>query len=30
VNDTEIVIQETVQDSAGDWSERMSSLQLIE
>lgn len=30
VGDTEIVIQETVQDSAGDWSERMSSLQLIE
>lgn len=30
VNDTEIVIQETVQDSAGDWSERVSSLQLIE
>lgn len=30
VSDTEIVIQETVQDSAGDWSERMSSLQLIE
>lgn len=30
VSDTEVVIQETVQDSAGDWSERMSSLQLIE
>ena len=30
VNETEIVIQETVQDSAGDWSERMSTLQLIE
>lgn len=30
VTDTEVVIQETVQDSAGDWSERMSSLQLIE
>jgi len=30
VNETEIVIQETVQDSAGDWSERTSTLQLIE
>lgn len=30
VNETEVVIQETVQDSAGDWSERMSTLQLIE
>jgi type IV pilus assembly protein PilP len=30
VSDTEILIQETVQDSAGDWSERVSSLQLIE
>jgi type IV pilus assembly protein PilP len=30
VSETEIVIQETVQDSTGDWSERMSSLQLIE
>jgi len=30
VSDTEIKIKEAVQDSAGDWSERMSSLQLIE
>lgn len=30
VSETETVIRETVQDSAGDWSERMSSLQLIE
>jgi type IV pilus assembly protein PilP len=30
VTDTEIKIKETIQDSAGDWSERMSSLQLIE
>ncbi len=30
VNDTEARIKEMVQDSAGDWSERMSSLQLIE
>lgn len=30
INETETVIQETVQDSAGDWTERMSSLQLIE
>lgn len=30
ISETEIVIQETVQDSTGDWSERMSSLQLIE
>lgn len=30
VTDTETRIKEMVQDSAGDWSERMSSLQLIE
>jgi len=30
VADTEVRIKEMVQDSAGDWSERMSSLQLIE
>lgn len=30
VNETEVVIKEMVQDSVGDWSERMSSLQLVE
>ncbi|MBI5658940.1 MAG: pilus assembly protein PilP [Nitrosomonadales bacterium] len=30
ISDTEVTIKETIQDSAGDWSERMSSLQLIE
>ena len=30
VTDTEISIKEVVQDSAGDWSERTSSLQLVE
>src|SRR5450756_2552480 len=30
VTDTEVKIKEMVQDSAGDWTERMSSLQLIE
>lgn len=30
VADTEIKIKEMVQDSAGDWSERESSLQLVE
>ena len=30
VTDTEVKIKELVQDSAGDWTERMSSLQLIE
>ncbi len=30
VKDTEVIIKEMVQDSAGDWSERMSSLQLLE
>ncbi|MDO8349763.1 MAG: pilus assembly protein PilP [Gallionella sp.] len=30
LTDTEIVIKEVVQDSAGDWSERISSLQLVD
>ena len=30
VNETEIIIKEVVQDSAGDWSDRESSLQLLE
>jgi type IV pilus assembly protein PilP len=30
VTDTEVKIKEMVQDSSGDWTERMSSLQLIE
>lgn len=30
VNETEVIIKEMVQDSSGDWSERMSSLQLLE
>ena len=30
VNETEILIKEMVQDSAGAWTERMSSLQLLE
>jgi type IV pilus assembly protein PilP len=30
VTDTGIIIKEMVQDSAGDWSERVSSLQLLE
>jgi len=30
ISDTEIKIKEMVQDSAGDWSERESSLQLVE
>jgi len=30
ITDTEIKIKETIQDSTGDWSERMSSLQLVE
>ncbi len=30
VSDTEILLKEVVQDSAGDWSERTSSLQLVE
>jgi type IV pilus assembly protein PilP len=30
VTETDVTIREMVQDSAGDWSERMSSLQLAE
>jgi type IV pilus assembly protein PilP len=30
VTDTEVKVKELVQDSAGDWTERMSSLQLIQ
>lgn len=30
VHETEIVVQETIQDSEGGWSERMSSLQLAD
>ncbi len=30
VTDTEVIIKEMVQDSAGDWTERLSSLQLLE
>ncbi|MFA6920949.1 MAG: pilus assembly protein PilP [Gallionella sp.] len=30
LTDTEITIKEVVQDSAGDWSERISNLQLVE
>lgn len=30
VSDTEVKVKEMVQDSAGDWTERLSSLQLIE
>ncbi|OGS98212.1 MAG: pilus assembly protein PilP [Gallionellales bacterium RBG_16_56_9] len=30
VTDTEMIIKEMMQDSTGDWSERMSSLQLLE
>jgi type IV pilus assembly protein PilP len=30
ITDTEVTIKEMVQDSTGDWSERMSSLQLVE
>ena len=30
LTETEAKIKETIQDSAGDWSERMSSLQLVE
>lgn len=29
LTDTEITLKEVVQDSAGDWSERISSLQLV-
>ena len=30
VTETEIIVKEVVQDSAGDWSDRESSLQLLE
>jgi type IV pilus assembly protein PilP len=30
ITDTEVTIKETLQDSNGDWSERMSSLQIVE
>jgi type IV pilus assembly protein PilP len=30
LTDMEIVIKEVVQDSTGDWSERISSLKLVE
>ncbi|MBK9161305.1 MAG: pilus assembly protein PilP [Nitrosomonadales bacterium] len=30
ISDTGMMVKEVVQDSAGDWSERMSSLQLLE
>lgn len=30
LSDTEITIKEVVQDSTGDWSERISSLQLVD
>lgn len=30
VNETEVIIKEMVQDSTGDWTERISSLQLLE
>ncbi len=30
VTETEITIKETIQDSTGDWSERTSSMQLLE
>jgi len=30
VADTEVIIKEMVQDSTGDWTERMSSLKLVE
>ena len=30
VSDTEVKVREMIQDSAGDWTERLSSLQLIE
>ncbi len=30
ITETEVKLKEMVQDSAGDWTERMSSLQLIE
>ena len=30
IAETEVIVKEVVQDSAGDWSDRISSLQLIE
>ena len=30
IGDTEIKLKEIVQDTAGDWTERLSSLQLID
>lgn len=30
VTDTEVIVKEVAQDSAGDWSDRMNSLKLIE
>lgn len=30
VNDTGLIVKEMVQDSTGDWTERISSLQLLE
>jgi Tfp pilus assembly protein PilP len=30
VQSTEVKIKEMVQDSSGDWTERMSTLQLVE
>jgi type IV pilus assembly protein PilP len=30
INDNEIRLKELVQDSAGDWTERSSTLQLIQ
>ena len=30
ITDTEVKLKEMVQDSAGDWSERMSTLQLVD
>jgi len=30
INETEVIVKEVLQDSAGDWSDRISSLQLLE
>lgn len=30
ISDSEVKIKEVIQDSSGDWSERMSTLQLVE
>jgi len=30
VNDTEVIVAETVQDSTGDWTERINTLKLLE